>query len=478
MKILLVNPNMRTAYNPLPFPPLSLMSIAAVVQDSYEITIHDRNLYKDPDGKNIGTVLQRAKPDIVGITSLTGPAILDGVLVSRLAKEAGAQVVWGGTHASLLPEQTLQNPYIDFVVMNEGEETFRELIEAIEQHRGYKNILGLAYKEDGQVKMNPERPFIQDLDALPMPAWNLVPVERYIYRYTNARRIIVTVTSRGCLFRCSFCYVIDFHKRKYRGKSVARILEELAFLRKNYGVDGVRFDDDLFVINRPRLREFCDWVYKKDVPITWDSNCRADQVNPEFIGAVTRGKCHRLTFGLESGSDRILKFIEKDFRAEQIVRAFDLLNKTDIMTGAAFLIGVPSETEEDIWKTIDLAKRINAYHTHFYPYTPFPGSPLAEYCRKNGLIRYPERLEDWADFEYARSDRTAISEREIKKISAQFEVRNVLNSLQRGELAILSNFLNLEQFQNFRSWTNFFRQAFRTGRGIWSSARSAEKPIL
>ncbi len=130
MKILLVNPNMRTAYNPLPFPPLSLMSIAAVVQDSYEITIHDRNLYKDPDGKNIGTVLQKAKPDIVGITSLTGPAILDGVLVSRLAKEAGAQVVWGGTHASLLPEQTLQNPYIDFVVMNEGEETFRELIEA------------------------------------------------------------------------------------------------------------------------------------------------------------------------------------------------------------------------------------------------------------------------------------------------------------------------------------------------------------
>jgi len=146
------------------------------------------------------------------------------------------------------------------------------------------------------------------------------------------------------------------------------------------------------------------------------------------------------------------------------------------MTGAAFLIGVPTETEEDIWKTIDLAKRINAYHTHFYPYTPFPGSPLAEYCRKNGLIRYPERLEDWADFEYARSDRTAMSEREMKKISAQFEVRNVLHSLQRGELAILSNFLNLEQFQNFRSWTSFFRQAFRSG--VRGSVHSAEKPIL
>ena len=256
------------------------------------------------------------------------------------------------------------------------------------------------------------------------------------------------------------------------------ILKQLAFLRKNYGIDGVRFDDDLFVINRPRLREFCDWIYKKNIPITWDSNCRADQVNSEFLAAVTRAKCHRLTFGLESGSDRILKFIEKDFRAEQIVRAFDLLNNTDIMTGASFLIGVPTETEEDIWKTIEVAKKINAYHTHFYPYTPFPGSPLAEYCRKNGLIQYPDRLEDWVDFEYARSDRTAISETEIKKISAQFEVRNVLNSLERGELAILSNFLNLEHLQNFGSWISFFRQAFRSGRGIWGTVHSAGKPIL
>jgi len=435
-------------------------------------------LYKDPEGKTIAAVFDQLKPDLVGVTSLTGPAILDGLMVSRLAKERGAQVVWGGTHASLLPEQTLQNPYIDFVVMNEGEVTFRELIEAIELHRGYKNILGLAYKENGEIQLNPERPFIQDLDALPMPAWNLVPVERYIYKYTKARRKIVMVTSRGCLFRCSFCYVIDFHKRKYRGRSAGSILKELAFLRNDYGIDGVRFDDDLFVIHRPRLREFCEWVYKKDVPITWDSNCRADQVNSEFLAAVTRAKCHRLTFGLESGSDRILKFIEKDFRAEQIVRAFDLLNNTDIMTGASFLIGVPTETEEDIWKTIEVAKRINAYHTHFYPYTPFPGSPLAEYCRGNGLIQYPDRLEDWADFEYARSDRTAISEKEIKKISAQFEVRNVLNSLQRGELAILSNFLNLEHLQNFGPWASFFRQAFRSGRGIWGSVHSAEKSIL
>src|SRR5262245_27878777 len=207
MKILLVNPNMRTAYNPLPFPPLSLMSIAAVVQDSYEITIHDRNLYKDPDGKNIGAVLQRARPDIVGVTSLTGPAILDGVLVSRLAKEAGAQVVWGGTHASLLPEQTLQNPYIDFVVMNEGELTFKDLISAIEQHRGFASIPGLAYKDGREIRINSERPFLADLDELPLPAWDLVPVERYIYRYPQARRKIAMVTSRGCLFRCSFCYV-------------------------------------------------------------------------------------------------------------------------------------------------------------------------------------------------------------------------------------------------------------------------------
>jgi anaerobic magnesium-protoporphyrin IX monomethyl ester cyclase len=459
MKILLVNPNTRTAYNPLPFPPLGLMSVAAVVQDSYEVMIHDRNLYADGDGRKMAAVLSQFKPDLVGVTSLTGPAILDGILVSRLAKEAGALVVWGGTHASLLPHQTLENRYIDFVVINEGEETFKELVTAIELHCGYSTILGLGYKEDGEIRINAERPFIRDLDTLPMPAWNLVPVERYIYRFPKARRKIAIVTSRGCLFRCSFCYVIDFHKRKYRGKSAGCILAEIAFLQRNYGIDGVRFDDDLFVIDRPRLREFCSWVARKDVPITWDSNCRAEQVTPEFLDTVRRGKCHRLTFGLESGSNRILRFLQKDLKVDQIVRAFELLNATDIMTGAAFLVGLPTETRDEVEETIALARRINAYHTHFYPYVPFPGSPLAEYCRENALIDYPTSLEKWANLGYARLDEMALSEREIKKLSARFEVRNVIHSLRRGELALLSNFIGLSQMQNVGLWSRFFAKA-------------------
>src|SRR6185436_4576760 len=165
VKVLLVNPNTRTVYNPLPFPPLGLMSIAAVVRDSHEVRINDRNLYRDSQGQKIVEILRQFKPDVVGITSLTGPAILDGILVSRLAKEFGAQVVWGGTHASLMPEQTIENPYIDFVVIKEGEETFKELLDAIEHHRGYAGILGLAYKENGHIQVNAERPFLADLDV-------------------------------------------------------------------------------------------------------------------------------------------------------------------------------------------------------------------------------------------------------------------------------------------------------------------------
>src|SRR5437660_10137205 len=121
MKILLINPNMRTAYNPLPFPPLSLMSIAAVVQHSYEITIHDRNRYKDAEGKTIAAVLDRLKPYLVGVSSLTGSAILDGVMISRLAKERGAQVVGVVIHGSLLSDQSVQNLYIHFVMINDGQ---------------------------------------------------------------------------------------------------------------------------------------------------------------------------------------------------------------------------------------------------------------------------------------------------------------------------------------------------------------------
>jgi len=441
------------------------MSIAAVVRDSCEVRIEDRNLYRDADGRRIAAVLRRFKPDLVGVTSLTGPAILDGVLVSRLAKEAGAQVAWGGTHASLLVEQTLQNPYVDFVVVNEGEQTFKELVVAVEQHTGYGKILGLGYKQSGQIRINPERPFLQDLDALPMPAWDMVPVERYIYRYPGIRRKIVMVTSRGCLFRCGFCYVMDFHKRKYRGRSAGRILEEIAYLQRNFGIEGVRFDDDLFVIDRPRLREFCNRIQQKELAITWESNCRADQVNPEFLDTVGRGKCHRLTFGLESGSDRMLKFLNKDLRVDQVRHAFALLRKTPIMTGAAFLVGIPTETREEVVQTIELAQSIRAHHTHFYPYVPFPGSPLAEYCRTNRLIQYPETLEAWASFEYARSDRAVFGERELKTLSARFEVSNLLNSIRRGEFSLLSNFVRPAQIQNVGNWVAFFAKAF-TGRTV------------
>ena len=471
MKILLVNPNTRTVYNPLPFPPLALMSIAAVVRESYEVMIEDRNLYRDADGAKIAALIRRFKPDVVGVTSLTGPAILDGILVSRLAKMAGAQVVWGGTHASLLARQTLENPYVDFVVINEGEETFKELLVAMEQHTGYGRILGLGYKHNGEIRINPERPFQRDLDALPMPAWDMVPVERYFYRYPGIRRKLVMVTSRGCLFRCGFCYVVDFHKRKYRGRSAGRIFEEIEYLQKNFGVEGIRFDDDLFVIDRPRLREFCGWIHRRNLAITWESNCRADQVNPEFLGTIERGKCHRLTFGLESGSERILKFLNKDLRVEQIRRAFTLLRDTRIMTGAAFLVGIPTETRDEVAQTIELARSIRAHHTHFYPYVPFPGSPLAEYCRANGLIQYPESLEDWATFEYARSDRAVFSERELKSLSARFEVSNVLNSIRRGELSLLANFVRPAQIQNAGNWLAFFARAF-AGRTAVSPERS------
>jgi len=437
------------------------MCIAAAIRDSCQVHIDDRNLYNDRDGASFQKMLRRYKPDLVGITSLTGPAILDGVLASRLAKESGAMVVWGGTHASLLPEQTLRNPYIDFVVINEGEVTFKDLISAVESHRGFAGIPGLAYKDGRVIRINPERPFIEDLDRLPLPAWDLVPVDRYIYKYPKARRKIAMVTSRGCLFRCSFCYVIDFHKRKYRGRSAGRILEEIALLQKNYGIDGVRFDDDLFVINRPRLREFCDWIDKKDIPITWESNCRADQVNSEFLKTVTRGKCHRLTFGLESGSDRVLKFLKKDLSVEQICNAFDLLGTADIMTGVAFLVGIPTETRDEIAQTVALARRIKAHHTHFYPYVPFPGSPLAEYCRNNRLIDYPTTLEDWATFDYACSDSSVFSAHELKRLSARFEVLNVMNSIKRGELSLLSNFLRPSQVRNLGGWTGFLAKAFK-----------------
>lgn len=440
MKVLLVNPCLSTVYNPFPYPPLGLMILAANIRDKHLVKILDRNSTGKRGHADLIAAIKKFKPDIIGVTSLTGKGIIDGLTVSKIAKKNNIKVVWGGTHASLFPKQTLKNPLIDFVVIGEGEITFMVLLDALQYGRSLAKIEGIGYKSNGKIKINPEREFIFDLDNYPMPAWDLVNVERYIFSFKGAKRKLEMVTSRGCPFRCAFCYNLRFNKRLWRGRSAPKIIEEINFLKKRYRIDCVRFADDQFAADKNRLQEFCQLNQKTGV--SWDSNCRISDVSEKFLEMVAEGGCARLTFGVESGSDRILKFLKKDITVKNSLDAFELLSKTKIMTAAAFMIGLPTETRQEAQKTIKMAKMMKASHVHLYPYVPYPGGELSEYCLKEGLIKYPEKIEDWGSYSYIQQRPGIFTEKEIQRLTLYFQFRNAVSSLKRGEWGILKNFFN------------------------------------
>lgn len=438
MNVLLVNPKLTTVYNPFPYPPLGLMVLAANIRDKHKVLILDRNTDPDKKFESFRRTVKMFKPDIVGLTSLTGKGIIDALAISQIVKEEKIKVVWGGTHASMFPKQTLENASIDFVVIGEGEITFKEFLECVEKKNSLSKVNGLAYKQNGKIKINPSREFISNLDDFPMPAWDLVEVEKYIFSFQKAKRKIEIFTSRGCPYRCSFCYNLKFNKRRWRSRSASKIIEEIKFLKKNYQIDSVRFADDLFTVDKKRVKEFCELNSK--VRISWDANCRINDINQEFLDLMISGGCHRLTFGIETGSQRMMNFLNKDLTVKQCQKAFELLRQTKLMTAVAFMIGLPTETKIDREKTLKLARTIKASHVHVYPYVPYPGSLLSEICLRQKWIRYPDKIEDWGDYSYVKT-RNFPLEKEFRRIGLYFQFRNFYRSLIRGELGILKNFL-------------------------------------
>lgn len=443
MRVLLVNPNLSTVMNPKIFPPFAMMILAANVRPKHEVKILDRNIENKKDDTKLEKIILDFKPDIVGVTSLTGVGILDCLGVAKVAKKHGARVVWGGTHASFFPKQTLENQYVDFVVIGEGEITFRELLEALAERKSMRKIEGLGFKEKDKVQINPQREFIKNLDNFPMPAWDLIEVERYIYSFPGIKRKIDMVTSRGCPHRCTFCYNQKFNKRQWRGRSAEKIIEEVKYLKDHYDIDGVRFDDDLFTADKERLKKF-NRLNQKTTKIKWDANCRInDMVNEDFLKEIKKGGCVRLTVGVESGCERMLKFLKKDITLDQIYQAFKLASQYHIMTAPSIMVGLPTETKEEVKATLAMAKKIEASHVSIGIYVPYPGAELSDYCQKNKLIRYPKKIEDWSNFGHIKLSSKTFSFQEIKKIVIDFRFRDFFLSVKRGEWSLVNNFFNL-----------------------------------
>jgi radical SAM superfamily enzyme YgiQ (UPF0313 family) len=401
-KVLLVYPGVHTNF--FAEIPLSLIYVAwALKKSGYSPEIFDMRIDDYKSIKQFDDYL------FVGITSMTGGMIREGVRFAEHAKALcpSIPVVWGGVHVSLTPEQSLHSSSVDIIVRGEGELTVQELAKALEENIPLDNIKGLSFKKNGVITHNLDREYM-DMNTIDIELpYELLKLERYSLASFPIH------TSRGCPYRCAFCYNICFNKRKWRYKSASRVLEEIDYVIKKFGSHTLTFfSEDEFFISVPRVKEICQGIIEKKYNITWESFCRFNSfqnVDEEMLTIIEKSGCKSLGFGAESGSQRVLDdIIQKDITIDMMISATEKLKKTGIVQILSFMSGLPEETDADMAKTFDLIDKLSDINPHLYingivMYTPYPGTPLFDKIIKKYNYRIPETLEKWANYKIYRS---------------------------------------------------------------------------
>jgi radical SAM superfamily enzyme YgiQ (UPF0313 family) len=360
--------------------------LAAVLEkQQYKIDVIDCQALKFTY-EDFRSEISKRQPDIVGITSAT-LTYKSALQITRIAKEAcpNCLTLLGGSHVSFWDKEALQEcPSLDIVVRKEGENTMLELAERVEAGKDYYDVLGITCRKDGKIVKNPDRAYIENLDELPFPAHHLWPIERLRKHGTV---IFPLVTSRGCVYWCDFCTAVRMFGRRYRMRSKKSVVDELEYLQKTFGAFRFTFYDDAFTVDQKRAGEICREIKNRKMKIEWDCETRVDMVTKDLLRTMKEAGCVAVWFGVESGSQQVLDAMRKGISPTQTIKAFKWAREVGLMTVANVVLGFPGETKETIWETIKFIERLNPNDVGYYIATPYPGTPLYENVKNNGLLK-------------------------------------------------------------------------------------------
>lgn len=366
-------------------PPLGLAYIASYLEKKGVGVLMLDLQVEQISPMQLQSYLKEVKPDFIGIGSTT--VEIDAALnIAKLAKEVfpQAKTVLGGVHPSIMADDVLSYPAVDFVIRGEGEETLYELVSSFQN---VSNILGLSYKENGNLRHNPARAVIEDLDTMPLPAYHLLPMDKYRPSLGNYKRLPATsmIATRGCPGRCTFCYT-GISGKKTRVRSAKNLLDEIKLLQKDYKIKEISFYDDTFTAFKENVRELCERIIREKNDITWSCMSRVDFVDEEILRLMKRAGCHQIGYGVESASSEILKNIRKPIPIELTRKKIKLTKDAGIDVRAMFMLGNPGETEETLKETINFAIELNPDLAIFNIVTPFPGTEMYAWAKENGYL--------------------------------------------------------------------------------------------
>lgn len=362
-----------------PLPPTDLMYLAAIAErEGLEAKIKDYS-----QSGNLEQDLREFKPDYL-VVNIATPSLEHDLDAIRKAKEINPGIITiakGAAFLTLGEKILAEHEFLDFGILGEAEETLKEILEEQEKTR----ILGIYYKENGNVKFTGNRAFIEDLDSLPFPARHLV--DNSIYRRPDNNKVQATIkVERGCPFHCFFCLATPVSGAKVRRRSVENIVAEIRECVEKYNIRNFLFWSDIFNLDKKWTMDLCQAIIASGLKITWSANTRADTADLEMAKMMYKSGCRLVSIGVESGSQEMLEKMGKKITLNDVRRTVKVFKQAKIRIYNYFVIGLPWETEETVEETIKFAIELNSDFISFYTATPLPGSRFYDYAKEHNLF--------------------------------------------------------------------------------------------
>lgn len=383
------------------FPPLGLLYIAAVLLErGYSVRILDMNCESIGTRDQLVSHLRASRPDLIGISTLT-PTFKNVVKIAEICKEVfpDVPIVLGGYFATFSHEKILAKySYFDFVVRREGEETAAELVSELEKTRpDFSKIRGLTYRDNGRIRVNEERPLIEDLDSLPFPAYELI--SHLTYGYFGGLRVARgslggILTSRGCPYKCRFCSCSAFTYSTIRWRTPESVAEELELSWDRFSLREYAFVDDIFTFKKEHVRGVCRQIGERGLDLEWYCEGRVNQADAGVMKEMAAVGCKAIFLGIESCVDRILRYYRKGLTYEMAKDAVRKARRAGLDVVGSFILGAPVETLEEMWETVRKAAELDVDFADFNVLRICRGMPLWDELVQQGVINEEDRWED------------------------------------------------------------------------------------
>jgi anaerobic magnesium-protoporphyrin IX monomethyl ester cyclase len=473
-----------------PLPPLGIGFLAAIGEKKgFQVDILDALIQgweteistANPDIVRVGLTdaditkaIKEFAPDLVGVSCMFSIQHKIYPHILQVIKNADPEIITvaGGAHVTVCQEDVLSDPNCDYIITGEAEESFFDLIDAIQGKRTLESVDGLGWKQDGsELTLNPKVKWLDDLDQIPFPAYHIMKLERYFglqatHGKRHAKEFAPIITSRGCPAKCSFCSANKMFGYKFRKRSVENIMSEIRFLKESYGVKEIMFEDDNVTAERKHATELFTRLIEEKMELTWDTPNGVGlwSLNEEMLDLMKESGCTRLNFPVESGDQEILKNIIK--KPLDLLRVQNLLahcRKIGLEYGMFLVIGSPGEKLSDIWTSFKFAAKAGCYNPHISVATPYPGTELYDQCKENDYFVNEYSLDQLfiSSFMLETPDWT---EKELRQTILKGRIYLIFKHIVDSPIEGLITFFKL--FLQPRKWFNYLKRISKSGQ-VW-----------